>query len=343
MTLKYKHSLNNIKMERTTSQKIRLGLFVIIGLLVFILAVYFIGDKQKMFGKTNHLEALFNNVNGLQLGNNVRYSGISVGTVRGIEMVNDTTIRVDMIIDKAIFPYIKKDAVATISSDGLVGNMIISIIPGKGNEPSVEPGDEISSTNKIRTEDMLNTLNVTNKNAAKLTTNLLKITNEIIKGKGTLGSLINDTIISKDLRETMHYLKLTTKGTSETVTKINQLVTSLDKSDNVIGVIKDPAVANKIKNMVTNLDQSTIELNKAITDIDATILNIKDGKGAINYLSSNPELVQKIDSTMTNINEASAKLNQNMEALKHNFLFKGYFKKQEKEKAKAAKAEENKK
>ncbi len=257
-------------MERTTSQKIRLGLFVISGLLIFILAIYFIGDKQKMFGKTNHLEALFNNVNGLQLGNNVRYSGISVGTVRGIEMVNDTTIRVDMIIDKAIFPYIKKDAVATISSDGLVGNMIISIIPGKGNEPSVEPGDEISSTNKIRTEDMLNTLNVTNKNAAKLTTNLLKITNEIIKGKGTLGSLINDTIISKDLRETMHYLKLTTKGTSETVTKINQLVTSLDKSDNVIGVIKDPAVANKIKNIVKNIDKSNIELSKEITDIDTT-------------------------------------------------------------------------
>lgn len=321
-------------MERTTSQKIRLGLFVIIGLLIFILAVYLIGDKQKMFGKTNHLEAVFNNVNGLQLGNSVRYSGISVGTVRGIEMINDTVIRVDMIIDKAIFPYIKQDAVATISSDGLVGNMIINIIPGKGNEPSVEPGDEISSINKIRTEDMLNTLNVTNKNAAKLTTNLLKITNEIIKGKGTLGSLINDTVIAKDLGETMRYLKLTTKGTSETVTKINKMVTSLDKSDNVIGVIKDPAVANKIKNMVTNLDQSTIALNKAITDLDATILNIKEGKGAINYLSNDPELVQKIDSTMTNINEASIKLNEDLEAMKHNFLLRGYFKKQEKEKAK---------
>ena len=321
-------------MERTTSQKIRLGLFVIIGLLIFILAVYLIGDKQKMFGKTNHLEAVFNNVNGLQLGNSVRYSGISVGTVRGIEMINDTVIRVDMIIDKAIFPYIKQDAVATISSDGLVGNMIINIIPGKGNQPSVEPGDEISSINKIRTEDMLNTLNVTNKNAAKLTTNLLKITNEIIKGKGTLGSLINDTVIAKDLGETMRYLKLTTKGTSETVTKINKMVTSLDKSDNVIGVIKDPAVANKIKNMVTNLDQSTIALNKAITDLDATILNIKEGKGAINYLSNDPELVQKIDSTMTNINEASIKLNEDLEAMKHNFLLRGYFKKQEKEKAK---------
>ena len=330
-------------MEKSTTQKIRLGLFVIIGLLVFILAVYFIGDKQKMFGKTNHLEAIFNNVNGLQLGNSVRYSGIGVGTVRGIEMINDTTIRVDMIIDKAIFSYIKKDAVATISSDGLVGNMIINILPGKGNQQSVQPGDQIHSYNRIRTDDMLNTLSITNKNAAKLTANLLKITNEIIEGKGTIGSLINDTIISGDLKETMRYLKLTTKGASETVTKIDKLVTSLDNKSNVVGVIKDSVVANKIKKMVTNLDRSTAEINTVIANLNTTVLSIKDGKGSINYLANDPKLVQKIDSTMTNINEASAKLNENMEAMRHNFLFKGYFKKQEKEKEKAAKAEENKK
>ncbi|WP_291122395.1 MlaD family protein, partial [Flavobacterium sp. UBA6046] len=299
-------------MEKTASQKIRLGFFVIIGLLVFILAVYFIGDKQKMFGKTNHLEAVFNNVSGLQLGNNVRYSGISVGTVRGIEMINDTTIRVDMIIDKTIFPHIKKDAIATISSDGLVGNMIISILPGKGNEPSVEPGDEIRSQNRIRTDDLLNTLSITNKNAAALTANLLKITDTIIQGKGTLGSLINDTIMSKDMKETMRYLKLTSKGTSETVTKLNKLITSLDNKDNVVGVIKDSAVANKIKKMVTNLNKSSTEIDKVITNLNATILNVKDGKGVINHLSNDPQLVQKIDSTMTNINEASFRLNENM-------------------------------
>ena len=323
-------------MEKSASQKISLGLFVIIGLLVFILAVYFIGDKQKMFGKTNHLEAVFNNVNGLQLGNSVRYSGISVGTVRGIKMINDTTIRIDMNIDKAIFSYIKKDAVATISSDGLVGNMIINILPGKGDEPSVQPGDEIQTNNKIRTEDMLNTLSITNENAAKLTSNLLKITNEIIKGKGTLGSLINDTILSGDLKETMRYVKLTTKGASETVIKIDKLVASLDNKNNVVGVIKDSAVANKIKKMVTNLEQSTTEINTVIGNLNATVLSIKDGKGSINYLANDPKLVQKIDSTMTNINQASSKLNENMEALKHNFLFRGYFKKQEK-------AKENKK
>ena len=242
-------------MEKTASQKINLGLFVIIGLLIFILAVYFIGDKQKMFGKTNHLETVFNNVNGLQLGNSVRYSGISVGTVRGIEMVNDTTIRVDMIIDKSIFSYIKKDAIATIGSDGLVGNMIINIIPGNGNQPSVDSGDEIRSLNRIRTEDMLSTLNVTNENAAKLTANLLTITDKIVKGKGPLASLLNDSLISKDLGETMHYLKLTTKNASETVIKIDKIVASLDNKNNVLGVIKDTAVANNLKNTITNLEQ----------------------------------------------------------------------------------------
>jgi phospholipid/cholesterol/gamma-HCH transport system substrate-binding protein len=97
-------------MEKTKSQKISLGLFVIIGLSIFILATYLIGDKQKMFGKTVRLKATFNNVNGLQLGNNVRYSGVNVGTVRNIKMIGDTSIRIDMIIDKNIFKHIKKDA-----------------------------------------------------------------------------------------------------------------------------------------------------------------------------------------------------------------------------------------
>ena len=330
-------------MEKTASQKISLGLFVIIGLLIFILAVYFIGDKQKMFGKTNQLEAVFDNVNGLQLGNNVRYSGISVGTVRGITMINDTTIRVAMNIDKAIFPYIKKNAIAIIGSDGLVGNMIINIFPGKDDAPSVEPGDVISSQNRVRTDDLLNTLSVTNKNAANLTANLLKITDEIIKGKGTLGTLLNDSLISKDLRETMRYLKLTTKSASETVSKINKIVVSLDNKNNVVGVIKDTAVANNLKNTIANLEKSTNEINKVVTNLNATILDIKEGKGVINYLANDPKLVQKIDSTMTNLNAASIKLNEDLEAMKHSFLLRGYFKKQEKEKAKAAKAEENKK
>lgn len=324
-------------MEKSTTQKMRLGIFVIIGLMLFVLAIYFIGEKQKMFGETNELSAVFNNVSGLQLGNNVRYSGINVGTVRGISMINDTTIRVDMIIDKTVFKHIKKNAVATIGSDGLVGNMIINITPGENTISAVEPGDIIKSVNRIRTDDILSTLNVTNQNAALLTVDLLKITKEITQGKGTVGLLINDTIMGSDLKQTLRYLKLTSKGTSESVAKLNELIASLNNKDNVIGVLKDTAVANKIKTIVSSLERSSNGINKVVTNLNATITNVKDGKGALNYLSNDPELVRKIDSTMTNINQASFRLNEDLEALKHNFLFRGYFKKQEKAKLKAQK------
>jgi phospholipid/cholesterol/gamma-HCH transport system substrate-binding protein len=324
-------------MEKTTSQKIRLGLFVIIGLLIFILAIYFIGNKQQMFGKTEHLKAVFTNVGGLQLGNNVRYSGINVGTVQEISMINDTAIIVDMIIDKSIFKNIKKNAIATIGSDGLVGSMIINIVPGKGVADFVEANDVITSFNRIRSDDMLTTLNTTNQNAALLTADLLKITKEITEGKGTVGILINDTVMANDLKKTMRYLKITSQGTSESVVKLNQLIANLNKKDNVVGVLSDTVVANKIKSITINLEKSSREINKVVENLNATILNVKDGKGAINYLSNDPKLVKNIDSTLTNINQASSRLNENLEALKHNFFFKGYFKKQEKAKEKAKK------
>jgi len=323
-------------MEKTATQKIRLGLFVIIGLSLFVLTIYFIGSKQQMFGKTETLTAVFNNVAGLQLGNNVRYSGINVGTVRGIEIVNDSTINVEMQIDETILPHIKKNAVATIGSDGLVGSVIINIIPGKGEALPVQPGDVIKSNNRIRTDDMLSTLNVTNENAAQLTADLLKITNDINNGKGTIGVLLRDSAMANDLKATIHNLKITSEKTSKTMDNLNRQIAGLDHKDNVIGVLKDTVVGNKIRHIVTNLDSSSQEITKVVANLNATISNAKDGKGAINYLSNNPKLVKQIDSTMTNINQASQKLNENLEALKSNFLFRAYFKKQAKAKKKAA-------
>ncbi len=324
-------------MEKSNSQKIQLGIFVIIGTVVFLAAIYFIGNKQNMFGNTSHLKATFVNVNGLQPGNNVRYAGIDIGTVKEIEMVNDTTINVHMIIDNKIMEHIKKNAIATISSDGLVGNMIINIIPGKGVANKVENGDTIQSYSRIGTDAMLETLNVTNENAAMLTADLLKITEEITQGKGTVGMLISDTVMSKNLQETMKYLHITSKGTSESVASLNKLINELNRKDNVIGTLNDTVVANRMKKIVINLQNSSNEIDKVVTNLNATITNVKDGKGALNYLSNDPKLVKQIDSTITNINKASIKLNEDLEALKHNFLFRGYFKKLEKDKAKQGK------
>ena len=212
--------------------------------------------------------------------------------------------------------------------------MIVNIFPGKGNAQSVVEGDVLQSYGKASTDEMLKTLDVTNKNAALLTYDLLKITNEINQGKGTIGLLLKDSLMSKDLKETIFNLKETTRGTAESVANLNKMILSLNQKDNVIGVLNDKDVALKMKTIITNLEKSSVEIDKVVTNLNATVVNIKDGKGALNYLSNNPELVQKIDSTMNNINKASIKLNEDLEALKHNFLFKGYFKKLEKEKLK---------
>ena len=314
-------------MEKTNSEKLRLGIFMLVGSILFIAIVYIIGSKQQLFGNTEKIQAVFYNVNGLQIGNNVRYSGINVGTVREISMLNDTAILIEMAINRKSFQFIKKNANISIGTDGLVGNMVVNIEPNKGESEPILPGDVLIGTKKVQADDMINTLSTTNTNAALLTSDLLKITNEIMNGQGTIGLLLNDKEVASDLKESILELKFTSQAARKSIQSLESLIHSLDKKDNVVGLMKDTAVARHIINIVVTLEKSTKKMDTVVQNLNLAVLNAKDGKGAINYLSNDPNLVKKIDTTMTNINESSKLLNENLEALKHNFLFKEYFKK----------------
>jgi phospholipid/cholesterol/gamma-HCH transport system substrate-binding protein len=314
-------------MEKTNSEKLRLGIFILVGSILFIAIVYIIGSKQQLFGNTEKIQAVFYNVNGLQIGNNVRYSGINVGTVREISMLNDTAILIEMAINRKSFQFIKKNANISIGTDGLVGNMVVNIEPNKGESESILPGDVLIGTKKVQADDMINTLSTTNTNAALLTSDLLKITNEIMNGQGTIGLLLNDKEVASDLKESILKLKFTSQAARKSIQSLESFIHSLDKKDNVVGLMKDTAVARHIINIVVTLEKSTKKMDTVVQNLNLAVLNAKDGKGAINYLSNDPNLVKKIDTTMTNINESSKLLNENLEALKHNFLFKAYFKK----------------
>ncbi|UOB17935.1 MlaD family protein [Abyssalbus ytuae] len=322
-------------MNKTTSQKIRLGIFVITGLSFFVLAAYLIGNQQNLFQKSFKISAKFNNVNGLQLGNNVRYSGINVGTVKKIEMLNDSVIIVDMSIEKKIIHHIKKDAVAAIGSDGLVGSMIVNIFPGNGMEEVVSSGDTIRSYSRIGAEDMLTTLSVTNENAAILTADLLKITNAINSGKGTVGMLINDPEVADGLKETVFNLKTASREVISSVKVLNNFIVSINNEESVAAVLlKDSIAGNQLKNIINNLDNSGKKLSEVTENMNTILVNMKEGEGTVNYLTNDKKLVSDLDETINNIKEGTRKFNENMEALKHNFLFRRYFKKQEKEKKK---------
>jgi len=325
-------------MKITNSQKLKLGTFVLITAILLILSLYLIGRKQNLFGNTFKITAVFNNVNGLKLGNNVRYAGINVGTVKEIMMVDDSTICVDMVIEEEIRKHIRENAYAIIGSDGLVGSMVVNVFPGDGKGQILQEGDTIMSVKKKSTSDMMSTLNTTNENVAELSKELLKITHSINEGKGTLGLLINDEAMGTDLKETMGNVKMASQDASKVINELKEVVNAVNNEDNLLNVLlKDSIAAQQFRSIMTNLEQSSADIMIAITNLNEVIETVKDGEGAINYLVTDTILVQNIDETVKNIKEGSVLLNENLEALQHNTFFKGYFKKQEKARLKEEK------
>ena len=327
-------------MERSAGEKIRLGIFVIIGTALLVVAAYLIGNRQNMFGSTFTIHAVFRNVSGLQQGNNVRYSGVNVGTVRRIQMVNDTTIAVSMTLQENIIRHVKSDAIATIGSDGLVGSMIVNIVPGNGLAPQVNSGDTIVSYSRIGAEDMLSTLNKTNENAALLTADLLQVTDALKQGRGTLGRLLNDTTMARDLEQTLKNLKIASANANTTINQLNNLIDEQNYQNSVAGVLlSDSIMGERVKNTLVNLETSSEEIASMSQKLDSIIGGLAEGEGALHYLATDTTLVNNLDATMRNLEEGTARFSENMEAMKSSFLTRGYFKKQEKEARKAAKKE----
>jgi phospholipid/cholesterol/gamma-HCH transport system substrate-binding protein len=328
-------------MKKSSSQQIKLGLFVVVGAILLIAALYFIGSRQHLFTKNIQLYAEFENVNGLQLGNNVRYSGINVGTVSKIEMTDSAKIIVQMMIEEETGKYIRKDAIATIASDGLVGSMVVNILPGKLSLPIVISGDTITSYSRIGADDMLSTLSVTNENVALLTANLLKITDHILEGQGVLGLLITDSTLTRDIQQTIVNLRESTKGTKNTIYQLNKLISQVNLKNTPAGILlTDTISGNQLSAVLANLEKSSEDINQVTANIEELVENFKEGEGAINYLTEDKSLVKEIDTTMSNIKEASYKLNENLEAMRHNFLFRGYFRKLERKERRAEKRQE---
>lgn len=325
-------------MDKTRPQKLKLGIFVIFGILLLLTAVYFIGNQENLFGKNFIINANFKNASGLQKGGNVRYSGLDIGTVKNIEMINDTVIKVEMTIQNKMKSHIRTNAIASIGSDGIVGNTMVNIVPGKGNAPNVQSGDQIQTDSKSTTLEMLNTLSTSNENVAKLSENLVKITSSLEKGDGTLGALLKDSILSVNLQQTIATLNKASFEANNTIANLNNLVHQMNVKTSVAGVMLNDSISGiKIKNLFTNLETSSQKIDTMTTNLKAMSSKLNGKDNIINYLATDTILVKQVKDMMQNADQSIERFNANMEALKHNFLFRGYFKKQAKLKAKAAK------
>jgi len=327
--------MRNNKMENA-----KVGLTVIGGLAFLILMLYMIGRNKSMLGSTFTITAVVANVNGLVPGNNVRFRGMDVGTVKSITVKNDTAIHVVMTIDAKMQSFIKKNALASIGTDGLMGNKLVNINSAIGPASAIEEGDLITARKPIETDEMLRTLNTTNTNIEKISSNLYEISVKLNKSE-SLWSLLSDTVITRDLKRAVYDFKRAGSNTAQFTATANRIAIKLDNGEGIANrLFTDTTLSNQLATSLQQIQEATIKTSSMMKDLKSVVDGMKHGEGTAGLILSDTAMRQSLFNSMNNIEQGTARFNQNMEALKTNFLFRKYFKKLEKEQQKTAQLNE---
>ncbi len=327
-------------MENQKENNIKLGVFVLAGLVVMIFTFFIIGKNNNIFGNDFRLKVRFPDLNGLTEGSNVLFSGIQAGTVKDIELINDTTIEVTMQINKKVKAFIHKNAVATVGTEGLMGNKVVNIQPVAGKSALVAEGDMLGAKKMVNMDEIIQKLSQTNNNVASIS--------EVLKGtvlridSSEILKLINDKNIGISLRSSLQNVYGATSNANKMTRDLDHIVSGIKNGQGTAGLLlTDTSMASMLKSAIANIrtasvhaNEMTVQMNSMAKELNQSVIH---GKGPVNTLLKDSVMAGNLVKTMDNLQKGSDGLNQNMEALKHNFLFRGYFRKLEKQKLKDAK------
>lgn len=320
-------------MEKEIAKNIRLGVFVILGALLLIVALYMVGNKKNLFGSTFKVSAKFYNVNGLMKGNNVRFAGIDVGTVLHVEIVNDSSVNVVMIIEKDVQKFIKKNALASVGTDGLMGNKLVNINVVDKYAPAVEEGDELPTLRPIETDEMTRTLNITNENIKVISTNVRDITDKI-SSKNSLWTILMDTVVAENIKTAIIHIKDAGKNAAEVANNFENISEKIKNGKGTIGsLVSDTTLYTDINRVVGKLQRVSDTVGVVADDVSSIVAKIKKGEGSVGNLLTDTTFVHNLNKSVESINSAAKGFDENMVALKHNILLRRYYKKQEKKKS----------
>jgi len=297
-------------MGTDNTKKIKVGLFIVAGFVLFVVAIFVLGGKENLFTPTFKVKSEFESVSGLKNGASVRLNGIVVGSVDGIDIEASNKVLVSMTLEKSIQKFIKKDSKVTIGSDGLVGNKVIDIAPGTPGAPEIQAGEMLGSIKPVEVADIMNSLKESSDNASDITKDLSEITSKVNLGQGTLGQLVNNDTLYRSIDTTF-------RSFANYSGQLNQ----------VFG-----KVTNTVDNVSGDLDLLTKQINKITVDIGEIVRKMNSNESIVGTLLTDTAFANNLKSLMKNANLTTQNLEngsfsfaQNMEALKHNFLFKGYF------------------
>jgi len=318
-------------------RSIIVGLFVLVGLIILVSGILVLGGQQNRFSRTVTVTTVFGDVSGLKPGNNVWFSGVKIGTIKDIRFRNLKEVEIAMIIEEASRQYIRKDAVAEIGSESFIGNKLIVIKGGSNDVPAVEDGDVLQAAPTGGLDAMMATLQVNNENLVEITKNFGELSARLLQGEGTIGALLNDSTLALNVKQMIANLNQTTANTARAAHSLNLLTAKLNQEGTLINdLLTDTVVYGNLQSAVAELQGVTQTASALMTNLNQTAGKLDEKDNAVGVLLNDPEAAETLRQTLQNLEQSTEKLDQNMEALQHNFLFRGFFRKQQKQAEKEA-------
>ena len=325
-------------MPEGVTNNVKLGLFVIAGVSVLILALYVIGKSQNLFGSNVPLKARFRNVSGLMSGSNVLFSGIQVGTVNKIMIIDDTTIEVGFLVDKQMLSYIHRNAQVSIGTEGLMGNKIINILPVKELSQPVSAGDLLPVSQAPSTDEMLQTLDRTNTNIADISEDLKSSVHRLKESKALWG-ILDDSNLAANMQTSMENISRASANVNAVTQDLHAMIADVKNGKGSVGtLLRDTAFSADLEETLAKIKTVGDKAAGLGDELDQMVGAIRGeidhGSGTVHALLKDSLLAMKLDATMNNVQKGTESFSQDMEALKHNFLLRGYFRKLDKQQKK---------
>lgn len=229
------------------SRAARLGAFIVLTLAVLAAGVFIIGSKEYLFSRTYKLYTQFDNVAGLTVGADVEVGGVHSGTVRSISLPRHPTEKVTVVmeLDKKTQEIVKKDSVASIETEGLLGNEYIAVSFGSEEQAEAQNGDTIGSIPPIQMGALLKTASgildssqAAIKNTTEATAHLNAVSAKIDSGQGTIGALVNDKALYNNLEQSTSTLHTTMLQAQTGVTDFQENMEALKHNFLLSGYFK---------------------------------------------------------------------------------------------------------
>jgi len=314
--------------ESPNKRAVIVGVFVFIGLVFLLSGVLIVGNLRETFNRKMNVVSLFDDVGGLQKGNNIWLSGVKIGTVDKLNFYGKSQVEVSMNIEIKAQKYIPKDAKVKISSDGLIGNKILVIYGGTETAMVVQDGDTLGVEKTFTSEDMINTFQENNKNLLAITTDFKAISKKIVSGEGTIGKLLNDTSVYTNINAATKSLQNATVKAQQLIGSLSAFSSNLNKKGTLANELTtDTMVFKSVKASVLHLQQMTDTATVFIANLKQASAN---PNSAIGVMLHDVEAGAYLKESLKNLESSSKKLDEDLEAAQHNFLLRGYFKKKAK-------------